>query len=170
MARACRRDRGRAAAAGAVWLVVDDGADGADQTDLTGCPTPASPEWRSLELGDVAPVDVDVPGGVMRFDALDGHGTEEDLGASRIVMRVALENETSEDQYQDATYYGLSVSGVQFLPDCFTIVAGQDPVRPGKRSDVLMGFEVRDDVRGPLVVDLETNDDSHGRIDLQTAA
>ena len=89
-------------------------------------------------------------------------------GASRIVMRV--ENETSEDQYQDATYYGLSVSGVQFLPDCFTIVAGQDPVSPGKRSDVLVGCEVPDDVRGPLVIDVETNDDGHGRIDLQTDA
>ena len=157
-------------AAGAVWLVVDDGTDQDDQTDLTGCPTPASPEWTSLELGDVAPIDVDVPGGVMRFDALDGDRTEEEPGASRIVMRVALENETSEDQYQDATYYGLSVAGVQFLPDCFTIVAGQDPITPGKRSDVLVGFEVPDDVRGPLVIDIETNDDGHGRIDVQTDA
>jgi hypothetical protein len=155
-------------AAGAVWVVVDDGAGQDDDTDLTGCPTPASPEWTSLGLGDVAAVDVDVPRGVMRFDALDGDRTEEEPGASRIVMRIALENATSEDQYQDASHYGLSVAGVQFLPECFTIVAGQDPVSPGKRSDVLVGFEVPDDVQGPLVIDIETNDDGHGRIDVQT--
>jgi hypothetical protein len=29
---------------------------------------------------------------------------------------------------------------------------------------------VPDDVRGPLVIDIETNDDGHGRIDVQTDA
>lgn len=110
--------------------------------------------------------DVDVPGGVMRFDALAGDRTQEEPGASPIVTRVALENATSEGQYQDSSYYGLSVAGVQFLPDCFEIVAGQDPVGPAKRSDVLVGFEVPDDVRGPLVIDIETNEDGHGRIDV----
>ena len=142
------------AAVAALALANRDG-DGEDDSGLTGCPTPAEPDWNMIELtgepvGQVADLD-----GAWRFEVSEG-GHRRESGQWDVVLAVTATNESGPDQHHDASFYELAIDGVEYAPWCFTVVAGNDPLEAGSSSDALVGFEVtRDPAVGALALEIE---------------
>jgi TIR domain len=122
----------------------DSGGDSGDDGSLTGCPTPAEPDWDMIDLDGAPAGQVAVADGTWRFEVNEG-GHRRGSGLWDVVLLVTAANETGPNWNNDAAIYELVIDGVEYAPSCVTVVAGNNPLGQGSSNDALVGFEVTRD-------------------------
>jgi hypothetical protein len=127
------------AAAVVTFVLLRDGDGTDDDSSLTGCPTPAPPEWSPIGVTGTPRVQVDGPDGAWVVEVSDGQQRQESLW--QILLAVSSTNETSDVFYHEPFSYELVVDGIEFPPVCFDVVAGNEPLDPGSRDQAMVGFE-----------------------------
>lgn len=158
----------------AAWLALrDPGVSGSAGTEPTSssstttgpkpCPTPRSAEWNNL--GVTGSTNVGEPNPSWQFAVLAGHYRAEESNRWYVVLRSKALNRTNASQFHYPEFYNLSLDGTTFEHDCFNVVAGQNPISPGRSSDALVGFELSLDPSRGFALDLDTMGE-FGRIDL----
>ena len=129
---------------GVVALVLlRDGDDSDDDSSLTGCPTPAPPEWSPIGVTGTPRVQIDGPDGAWIVEVTGGHQREDPLWET--VLAISGTNQTTDVFYHEPFSYELVVDGIEFPPTCFNVVAGNEPLDPGSRDQALVGFEVTEE-------------------------
>jgi hypothetical protein len=143
-----------AVAAGGAWLLLAEGeSDG--ESGLTGCPTPSGSEWTDVQVVDTPTGQVDGPEGEWSFEVAGGAQRPSSDGWE-VVLGVTATNGTGPELDHESTFYEFVMSGVEFDPTCFNLVAGNNPLKSGSSNDALVGFEVtRDPADNRLALDVE---------------
>jgi hypothetical protein len=126
------------AAVGVVAFVLRDG-DGSDDDSITGCPTPAPPDWSPIGVQGTPRVQIDGPDGTWITEVSDGQQRLE--RSPQTVLAVSGTNDTGNVLYHEPFTYELVVDGIEFPPVCFTVVAGNEPLDPGSRDEAFVGFD-----------------------------
>jgi hypothetical protein len=145
-------------------LLRDDGkAD--DDTALTGCPEEIS-DWARIGVTGEPHVEIDGPTGSWTADVLDGVQREDDDSTWLAVLVVDGTNGTSEATYHEPFNYELVIDGLEFRPECFSVISGNAAISPNSRNRALVGFPVNiEPAAGDLALDVFFADQTQ-RIDL----
>jgi TIR domain len=158
------------AAGATVWLLLDHGGATSSSSSepssgsatRASCPGTSSRDWR--DLGVAATTDVGGPTGI-RFAVSEGHYRAQGSGRWYLVLRSEATNQTNATQTHYRDFYKLEADGITFEPDCFSVVGGQNPMDPGRSSDVLVGFETTRDPKSGFSLGLDTHGE-FGRVEL----
>jgi hypothetical protein len=146
-------------------LLRDDNGGAGDSTAPTGCPGEIA-DWPRIGVTGDPHVQIDGPDGSWTTDVMDGFQREDEDSTWLAVLVVEGTNGTSDLMYHEPYTYELVMDGVEEELDCFSVIAGNDPISPDSRNRALVGFQVDiEPVASDLALDVFFADQTQ-RIDL----
>jgi hypothetical protein len=132
--------------AGAIVLILlrdgdSDGDGDGGSTALTGCPGEVA-DWPPIGIAGEPHVEIDGADGSWTSDVLDGFQRADEDATWLTVLVVDGTNRTTDVMYHEPFTYELVIDGIEFPPDCFSVISGNDPISPDSRNRALVGFPV----------------------------
>ena len=119
-------------------------------------------DWT--DLGVTGSTDVGQPG--WHFAVTEGRQHEDGSGHWDVVLRIEATQDTNKREYNYAAFYHLVAGGDRHEPFCFADTGGENPINPGGSGEVLVGFDLPDELTGAFALDLDAAGES-GRIELE---